>query len=423
MPDVRRQGFGEVSPGDHLIFIYEDPAELTAFAVPFINGGLAGGERCLYVVDDPELPEITEALAAGGVDVDRESRRGALVFMNGEEYAGPPPFDPLRLVELLRRRVTEAGSRGFTGLRIAGQMTWTLEAGVPDRALVEYEVLVERATGPGPLTAACMYQRDRFDQAVLLQLVRSHPKVVAGDHVYLSLSALFHNLARADLQALARSARERHVPKGGFFFHQGDPAPEVYMLMSGKVKLVRTDSDGRSVILRIVNPMEPFGERGLLGATARLGSAQALDDARALVWDGPKILQAIISHPAVSLNAIRLLEERVETERSRLQDLATSGVERRLARLLLRLAQSIGRPTVRGLAIDVSLSGQDLAELVIATPYTVSRILADWRRLGIADAHRERILLLDLKQMAAVAGLRDQGDLTKIGGGGVPLET
>ena len=68
MPDVRRQGFGEVSPGDHLIFIYEDPAELTAFAVPFINGGLAGGERCLYVVDDPELPEITEALAAGGVN-------------------------------------------------------------------------------------------------------------------------------------------------------------------------------------------------------------------------------------------------------------------------------------------------------------------------------------------------------------------
>ena len=40
---------------------------------------------------------ITEALSAGGVDVDGESLRGALVFMNGEEYTGPPPFDPLRM--------------------------------------------------------------------------------------------------------------------------------------------------------------------------------------------------------------------------------------------------------------------------------------------------------------------------------------
>src|SRR5205807_8972339 len=196
MPDVRRQGFGEVSPGDHLIFIYEDPAELTAFAVPFINGGLAGGERCLYVVDDPELPEITEALAAGGVDVDRESRRGALMFMNGEEYAGPPPFDPLRIVELLRRRAAAAASGGLTGLRVAGQMTWTLKAGVPDRALLGYEVLIEQSTGPVPLTAACMYRRDRFDQAVLQQMIRSHPKVVADDFVVLSLSAWFHNRAR-----------------------------------------------------------------------------------------------------------------------------------------------------------------------------------------------------------------------------------
>ena len=424
MADVRGQGFGEVSPGDHIVFIYEGTSELRAFVVPFIKEGLARGERCLYVVDDQELPEITEALAAGGVDVDRESRRGALVFMNGEEYAGPPPFDPLRMVELLRGRAAAAASSGFTGLRIAGQMTWTLKAGVEDRALVEYEVLVERAAGPVPLTAACMYRRDRFGQAVLQQMIRSHPKVVADDHVVLSLSDLFQNLARVDLQGLAQSARAHRIPKGGFFYHQGDPAPtlKVYVLTSGAVKLVRTDPDGRSVILRIVKPMESFGDRLTLGDTTRYVSAQALEDSQAFAWDAPTVLQAITTHPAVSLNVVRVFEELIEKERSRLQDLATSGVEQRLARFLLRLAQSIGRQTVRGLAIEVSFSGQDLAELVIATPYTVSRILADWRRLGIADAQRERFLLLDRKRLAAVAGLRDEGDL-KLAEGSVPLET
>ena len=131
----------------------------------------------------------------------------------------------------------------------------------------------------------------------------------------------------------------------------------------------------------------------------------------------------MLTHPAVSVNALRSSGERVEEFVSRLQDLATSSVERRLARLLLRLAHSVGRETVHGVAIGVSLSGQDLAELVITTPYTVSRVLADWRRLGIADAQRERIVILDLKRMAAVAGLPDKGDLTKRGEGNVPLET
>jgi len=424
MADVRRQGTWEVSPGDHVVFIYEDTPELTAFVVPFIKEGLTKGERCLYVVDDQELPEITEALSAGGVDVDRESRRGALMFMNGEEYAGPPPFDPLRIVELLRRRAAAAASGGFTGLRVAGQMTWTLKAGVPDRALVEYEVLVEQSTGPVPFTAACMYRRDRFDPAVLQQMIRSHPKVAADDLVVLSLSALFQNLARVDLQGLVESAREHRVPKGGFYYHQGDPASplKVYVLTRGTVKLVRTDPYGRSVIIRIVKPMESFGDRLTLGDATRYVSAQALEESRAFAWDAATILQAITTRPAVSLNAVRVLEELIEKERTRLQDLATSGVEQRLARFLLRLAQSIGRQTVRGLAIDVSLSGQDLAELVITTPYTVSRILADWRRLGIADAQRERILLLDVKRLAAVSGLRDEGDL-RLAEGSVPLET
>jgi CRP/FNR family transcriptional regulator, nitrogen oxide reductase regulator len=406
-----KQGVDRVLPRDHVVFIYENAAELTAFAVPFVKEGLARGERCLYVVDDPERTQITEALVAGGVDVTQEHERGAFVLMNAEQFAGPPPFDPVRLIELIRRRMTEAGSRGFTGLRIAGQMTWTIEARVSDRALVEFELLLEKA-GSGPLTVACMYRRDRFNRAVLQQMIRSHPIVIADDSVYLSLSPLFQGLTPADLQGLARSSRERRIPKGGFYFHQGDPvrAPEVCMLTYGMVKLVRTDSDGHSVILRIVEPMGLFGDPLSMGSPTRLASAQALEDSRALIWDGRTILPAITTHPAVSLNAVRLFEERLEEERSRLHDLATSDVERRLARLLLRLAQSIGRRTVRGLAIDVSLSGQDLAELAVATPYTVSRILADWRRLSIADAQRDRILLLDPERVAAVAQMRVGGE-------------
>jgi CRP-like cAMP-binding protein len=130
----------------------------------------------------------------------------------------------------------------------------------------------------------------------------------------LSLSALFQTLARSDLQGLVQSAGERRVRQGDDYFRQGDPANEVYVLTSGEVKLVRADSNGRNLILRIVAPVEPFGERALFGGTTRLSSAQALDDSRALIWDAPTILRVMMSHPAVSLDAVRLMEDRLEQE-------------------------------------------------------------------------------------------------------------
>lgn len=403
--------WGELRPGDHVVFIYEDPPELLMFVVSFINDGLAKEERCVYIAGDLAPTEVTEALATGGLDVKREIKRGALVVSSPQEYFALPPFDGARVVGLMRKRAAEAIARGFTGLRIAGEMTWTLQAGIRNDILVEYESLLGEAIGPGPLTVACMYRRDRFRATVLQQLIRSHAKVVAGNHVYLNLSGLFQNLTRSDLQGILQSAGERRKRKGEFYFQQGEPSTEVFLLTNGKVKLVRTDPDGRSVILRIIAPAEPFGERAALGGATRNASAQALEDSRALVWDAPTLLQAMMSHPAVSLNALRLMEERLEQQRGRFQDLSTSGVERRLARLLLRLGQSMGRKTPRGVVIEIALTGQDLAELAITTPYTISRILTGWRRLKIVDARRERILILDPQRVAVIAGVRGGADL------------
>lgn len=411
------QQWGELRSGDHIAFIYDDyddARELTVFVVPFIKDGLARGERCIYIMDDRERTEVSAALAAGGVDVDREIERGALVPMSAEEYHGPPPFDALRVVEHIRQRVFDATARGFAGLRIAAEASWTLKEGISDDPFGELDSLVNKAVGPGALTLVCMYRRDRLAPAALRQVINGHAKVVAGDYVHVSLSALFQTLARSDLQRLSQSAGERRKRKGEFYFHQGDHADEVYVLTDGAVKFVRTDPAGQSVILSIVTPNEPFGHVSALGGSARLASAQTLDDSRALVWDVPTILQVMMKHPEVSLKTMRLMVERIEEAVVQVQDLATSPVERRLARVLFRLAESVGHRMSQGIAIELSLSGQDLAELTSTTPFTVSRLLAEWRRLQVVDAGRERILILNPRRIAAIAGLSE--DLPKPGG-------
>ncbi len=399
-----RLELAEIHPGDHIAFIYDDTSELTAFIGPFVRTGLAKAERCLYIVDELDIPEATAALAEAGVDVTRETARGALSLVDAHQFYDLPSFEALHVVGLHLKRWADAKADGFRDLRLAADMTWVRKFGADDETLVGFEALEEEISGSAILTRACMYRTGRFPSAVLQRLVRNHAKVIASDHVYLSLSALFRSLAATDLQGLRKSAGERRVRRGGFYFHQGDRATDVYMLTEGKLKLVRADPDGRELIVRLVAPAELFGERAVLGAVPRLASAQALEDSRALVWDVSTLLHIMMSHPTVALDAVRLMEIRAERERDRLHDLSTSNVERRLARLLVKLGKHLGRRTPRGVAIELSLSGADLAELVIASPYTVSRILAEWRRLGVVDAQRERILLLDEPRITAIAG-------------------
>jgi CRP-like cAMP-binding protein len=406
MMDDGRHARPHLTSGDHAILVYEDKADFIAFVLPFIKKGLADRDRCLYIIAESKRADILAALSAGGVRVDREVKSGALAFVTPREYYGPMPLDPPRIVHRLEEQLRHALAAGFAGVRIIAEMSWAGRQGVPDEILSDYESLLEMAYGHSRATFLCVYRRDAFDPAMLERLVRTHAKVVAEDYVYLSLSTLFRDLARTDLQRLAQSARESAVRKGEFFFREGDSAMDAYLLTAGMVKLVRTDAEGRGVILRIVAPTEAFGDRVVaLGESHRLSSAQAMEDSRALTWDGPALLRVVLAHPAVSLSALRLLEERVEKERSRILDFVSPDVRRRLARLLLRLGQSIGRRTRRGLVINVPFSREDLAELVISSPYTVSRILADWRRVDTVDAQRARIIVRDPKRLAEIAGV------------------
>ena len=400
-----RHAFRETAPGDHVVFIYENKAELLAFTAPFIKDGLAKGERCLYLVAGSSPAEVGEALSAAGVRINREIKRGAFVVMTAGEFFGPPPFDAVRATQRVLQAQTEAAADGFAGLRLVGDWAWTLAKSLGVAELGEFEALLESAIGPGRLTVACAYRKDHYDPAALQKLVRLHAKVIASDHIFLSLSAVFRNLAATDLQELARSARARSLRKGEFYFHQGEPARDLYVLTNGMVKLVHMDPSGEALILRVVVPVEHFGDGRIgLGETIRFTSAEAMENSRALVWDSSAILRVLLAHPAVAINAIRWLEELLEVERSRLQDFVSADVSRRLARLFLRLGQSFGRKTRQGaVVIEVPLSRQDLAELVVTSPYTVSRILAEWRRQDIVDAQRGRIVVRDRQRLASIA--------------------
>src|SRR4051812_25815868 len=129
----------------------------------------------------------------------------------------------------------------------------------------------------------------------------------ASYNQHLQHSKLFQSLDQTAVQAAANSARVRHVKSGAFFFHQGDPARVLYVLIEGRVKFTQVTPEGQQVLLRAIGPGETFGAVAALGDAFHPASAQAIGDCTALGWESEVISGLMEQFPRLALNAVRFL--------------------------------------------------------------------------------------------------------------------
>lgn len=214
---------------------------------------------------------------------------------------------------------------------------------------------------------------------------------------------LFHRLPSATREAIAGRVRARRLARGAFLFREGEPAESVNLLAEGRIKVIRETSDGQEVILRLIQPGEIFGGEGGWGGPAYPASAVAGEEAVVLQVSASEFRELLSAYPDFALSLIRELAGRLRDAEARILDLQTKRVERRIARALLRLANTTGVRSARGIELGVPLSRQDLAELAGTTLSTASRTLSEWDQRGLIDAGRQRVTLLNAHALVAIA--------------------
>lgn len=220
---------------------------------------------------------------------------------------------------------------------------------------------------------------------------------------YLKQSILFRGMDDESLREVVRAGSLRRVRDGASYFHQGDPATVLYVLVEGRVKFTQLTAEGHQVIVRVSGPGEMFGAVAALGDAVHPASAEAHTDCAALGWKSDVISGLMERFPGLALNTVRFLAGRVKEFQDRYRELATERVERRVAHGILRLAEQIGRQMADGILIDLTLSRQDIAEMTGTTIFTVSRILSGWEAQGIIESGRERVLLRNQAALTAIA--------------------
>jgi CRP-like cAMP-binding protein len=214
--------------------------------------------------------------------------------------------------------------------------------------------------------------------------------------------SVFQHATDDDLKLIAQHSIERSIEEGEFFFFQGDPAVYFYILISGRAKLMQTNPAGQQVNLRTINEWQMFGALGAVRDHATYpASAQAMEHSTALAVKSDYLRELMESRPYLSFDLMKLMTTYIQEMQERYRELATEKVERRIARVLLRLAAQMGVKMDGG--IELSFTRQDLAEMSGTTLYTVSRILSDWERQGLVEAGRERVMIRNPHGVVSIA--------------------
>lgn len=172
-------------------------------------------------------------------------------------------------------------------------------------------------------------------------------------------------------------------PSNSVIYRPGDPADKVYLLRSGRVRLVRIGRGGNRSVLGILRPGDLFGE--MLRPEGALLDEFAVSAGETEIWsiDNRSFQQLLEGRPHLALDVLRALNERNRAMRNRVLALTFKEVPARLAETLLVLAESHGERCPHGGEYDLKgITQQDLADLVGASRSFVSTLINEMKREG-----------------------------------------
>lgn len=206
-------------------------------------------------------------------------------------------------------------------------------------------------------------------------------------------SGFFCELPKGPLEDLEKIKYASAYPQGAVLFLEGQPARGAYIVCSGRVKLSTTSRDGKTLILRIAQPGEVLGLHATVSGKPYELTAETLQPCQLDFIKRDDFLRFLQNHADACLNAAQHLSQNCQDAYEMIRSLGLShSVSEKVARLLLEWA-SDGENTKDGIRIKVSLTHEEMAQLVGTSRETVTRVLAEFREKHFAQLRGSTLLI------------------------------
>jgi len=208
---------------------------------------------------------------------------------------------------------------------------------------------------------------------------------------------LFSVLPEGQLGLLTGLVTRKSYPRGTTIISAGDLTDSLFVIISGRLKVMMSDDEGREVILAILGSNEFFGEMGLLDDSPRSASVVALEACELLTLSKRDFKKCLSENFELSMAVMRGLVRRLREADKKIGSLALMDVYGRVARLLLEMAETVDGQKV----VIKKLAKQDIAKMIGASREMVSRVMKDLQAGGYIEVRgtsiflRENILAVD----------------------------
>lgn len=209
------------------------------------------------------------------------------------------------------------------------------------------------------------------------------PEEPARIRAAIARAPLFAGLPIAAIEDLSSRVQLRRVGAGATLVRQEEPGDAMFVIMSGRVKVVIAGESGREVTLSLLRPGDSFGEGSVFDGAARTATYIAVEPVAALWLSRDDLMRHVAAYPRTALNLIGELSRRLRKADETIAQLALCDVNERLVHQLVALAHDEGTESSEGSVVRRRPTQQELANMIGSCRETISRAFNQLARDGL----------------------------------------
>lgn len=192
---------------------------------------------------------------------------------------------------------------------------------------------------------------------------------------------IFHDVSDTGLEPIIPLAKFRTQPKGTHVFFQDEPMTNVYFINWGKIKIYKTDINGKEQIINVLTAGDMFPHQGFLEKGNYPAHAVVYEEAMLLYIPINDFQNVLIEHPEICMKLLQMQSRLIADLQVRLGEKIMNDTREQIIKLLLRLTQSHGEKLENGnIVLTTPFTNQELANMIGSSRETVSRTLSNLRR-------------------------------------------
>jgi CRP/FNR family transcriptional regulator, global nitrogen regulator len=201
------------------------------------------------------------------------------------------------------------------------------------------------------------------------------------------------HLVREDFEGAGIRVAERRFAAKDMIFAPGDPDNQLYFLLEGTVRLYKIYGEYKEATVALLQDGGVFGELSLEECPWQTVFAEALTDARVIRVRKSILAEVVKRHPELATKLFFSFSERLRQSEEVIDSLLEREVSARLATLLSNLGNRFGETNGSGAVLNMRLTHQDLANMIVSTREAVSKVMSEFQREGLIEVRDRRIAI------------------------------